>query len=78
MKTKLTINLNDWSKATKFTKVATDFESDIDIIRGRYLINGKSTMGIFTIDLSKPVEVALISDNQVEINRFIKEMEQFK
>ena len=74
----LTINLQDLSKVKKFINAVNTFESDIDIIRGRYVIDAKSTMGVFTIDLSEPVELYIHSDNKLELERFLKEMEAFK
>ena len=50
---------------------------NIDIIRDRYVIDGKSILGIYTIDLTKPVTVRIISDDKAEIARFNEKMEQF-
>lgn len=77
MNTELTLKLNDFEKAKQFTTVANKFNSDIDILRGRYVIDAKSTLGIYTIDLSKPVTIRIISDDSAEIARFNEHMEQF-
>lgn len=77
MNTELTLNLNDFEKVRKFTNEANKFNSDIDILRGRYVIDAKSTLGIYTIDLSKPVTIKIISDDRAEIARFNEHMEQF-
>lgn len=77
MNVKKTINLNDFSKAKSFTGVVETFASDIDIVKGRYVIDAKSALGIFTLDLSKPVEVVIHSDNEEEIMRFNRIMEEF-
>lgn len=77
MNTELTLNLNDFEKAKRFTNEANKFNSDIDILRGRYVIDAKSTLGIYTIDLSKPVTIKIISDDRAEIARFNEHMEQF-
>lgn len=78
MEKRVTINLNDFSKAKKFTDEVIRFESDIDILRGRYILDAKSALGIFTIDLSFPVEVEIHSDDEGEIKRFYEVMEEFK
>ena len=78
MEKRVTINLNDFSKAKRFTEETIKFESDIDVLRGRYIIDAKSTLGIFTIDLSLPVEVEIHSDDEGEIKRFHEVMEEFK
>lgn len=77
MDTKLVLNLNTLDKVRDFTNEANKFNSDIDIIRGRYVIDGKSVLGIYTIDLTKPVTVKINSDDKAEIARFYEKMEQF-
>ncbi len=77
METILTLNLNTLDKVKEFTNEANKFNSDIDIIRDRYVIDGKSILGIYTIDLTKPVTVRIISDDKAEIARFNEKMEQF-
>lgn len=78
MNTKVTVMLNDFNKIRKFTTEVSGFESDIDLVRGRYIIDAKSIVGIFTLDLSEPVDVVLWSENEEEINRFKKIMKEFK
>lgn len=77
MNTELTLNLNDFEKVREFTNEANKFNSDIDILRDRYVIDAKSTLGIYTIDLSKPVTIRIISNDRAEIARFNEHMEQF-
>ena len=77
MKTVITVTLNDFSKIKKFSSEVVKFESDIDLIKGRYVIDAKSTIGIFTLDLSAPVDVIIHSDNEDEIKRFNEVMEAF-
>lgn len=78
MERRLTINLNDFSKAKRFSDEVTKFTSDIDILRGRYILDAKSALGIFTIDLSLPVEVEIHSDEDEEIKKFNEVMEEFR
>ena len=78
MNTKVEIRLNQFDKIKKFLTEVTKFSSDIDLIRDRYVIDAKSSIGIFTIDLSVPVTVQIHSDNDKEIEAFLITMEQFK
>ena len=78
MRTKITVTLNDFSKIKKFSSEVVKFESDIDLIKGRYVIDAKSTIGIFTLDLSAPVDVVIHSNNEDEIKRFNEVMEEYK
>ena len=78
MITKITVTLNDFSKIKKFSSDVVKFESDIDLVKGRYIIDAKSTIGIFTLDLSSPVDVIIHSDNEDEIKRSNEVMEKYK
>ena len=77
MRTKITITLNDFIRIKNFSSEVVKSESDIDLIKGRYIIDAKSTIGIFTLDLSSPVDVVIHSDNDEEIRRFNEVMEAF-
>lgn len=67
--------LNSVSKVKDFNKVASDLDCDINVISGRYVIDGKSIMGIFSLNLSLPVKVYIINTNYTEsdINKIFKE-----
>ena len=77
MRTKITVTLNDFIKIKNFSSEVVKFESDIDLVKGRYIIDAKSTIGIFTLDLSSPVDVVIHSDDEDEIRRFNEVMEAF-
>ena len=77
MRTKITITLNDFIRIKNFSSEVVKFESDIDLIKGRYIIDAKSTIGIFTLDLSAPVDVVIHSNDEDEIRRFNEVMEAF-
>ena len=53
MKT-LQISLNSIDKVKAFVNDITKFDCD-DLVSGRYVIDAKSIMGIFSLDLSKPI-----------------------
>lgn len=56
------ISLNSIDKVKAFVNTITQFEYDFDLISGRYVIDAKSIMGIFSLDLSKPIELAIHSE----------------
>ena len=51
------ISLNSIDKVKSFVNAITQFEFDFDLVSGRYVIDAKSIMGIFSLDLSKPIEL---------------------
>ena len=45
---------------------STQFDFDFDLISGRYVIDAKSIMGIFSLDLSKPIELAIHTETGLD------------
>ena len=65
--TTVNICLDSIDKVKSFVNEITKFDSDFDLISGRYVIDAKSIMGIFSLDLSKPIELTIHSDNADDI-----------
>ena len=75
MKT-VTINLGSIDKVKSFVNDITKFDSDFDLVSGRYVIDAKSIMGIFSLDLSKPINLNIHGDeDNAEIMDVIKKYE---
>ena len=51
------ICLNSIDKVKAFVNEITKFDSEFDLVSGRYVIDAKSIMGIFSLDLSKPIDL---------------------
>jgi phosphotransferase system HPr-like phosphotransfer protein len=49
-----------------FVNAVSKYDSDFDLVSGRYVIDAKSIMGIFSLDLSKPIELMIHDDSVVE------------
>ena len=60
------ISLNSIDKVKAFVNDVTKFNTDFDLVSGRYVIDAKSIMGIFSLDLSKPIELNIHDDNGSE------------
>ncbi len=58
-----TININTIEDVKQFVTQVTKCSYDVDIVSGRYAIDAKSIMGIFSLDLSKPLELRVHSDD---------------
>ncbi|PKM96189.1 MAG: PTS sugar transporter [Firmicutes bacterium HGW-Firmicutes-1] len=65
MKT-IKVSLNSIDKVKIFVNIIAKYDSDFDLISGRYVIDAKSIMGIFSLDLSKPIELTIHDDSVVE------------
>ena len=51
------ISLNSIDKVKSFVNDISKFDYDFDLVSGRYVIDAKSILGIFSLDLSKPIEL---------------------
>lgn len=51
------ISLNSIDKVKSFVNDISKFDFDFDLVSGRYVIDAKSIMGIFSLDLSKPIDL---------------------
>ncbi len=60
------ISLNSIDKVKSFVNAISQFEFDFDLISGRYVIDAKSIMGIFSLDLSKPIDLAIHAETEVD------------
>ena len=60
------ISLNSIDKVKAFVNEITKFENDFDLVSGRYVIDAKSIMGIFSLDLSKPIELNIHSESNTD------------
>ena len=65
MKT-IQISLNSIDKVKSFVNDITKFDVDFDLVSGRYVIDAKSIMGIFSLDLSKPIELVIHAEDHLD------------
>ena len=50
-------------KVKSFVNDITKFDYDFDLVSGRYVIDAKSIMGIFSLDLSKPIDLNIHAED---------------
>ena len=60
------ISLNSIDKVKSFVNTINMMDCDFDLISGRYVIDAKSIMGIFSLDLSKPIDLAIHTADGLE------------
>ncbi len=72
--TKTTVMLATINDVKEFVKIVTSCAYDVDLISGRYAIDAKSIMGIFSLDLSNPIDLEAHTDDATE---FFKQIKQF-
>lgn len=67
--------LNGIDKVKNFVQIANRYPFLIDLRSDRYVVDGKSIMGVFSLELSKPVVLGLPDDDE-SVNDFLKDIQE--
>ena len=73
MKT-VNILLGTINDVKNFVNIVSQYDFDVDLISGRYAIDAKSIMGIFSLDLANPIKAEIHSD---DCDKFLEEIKPF-
>ena len=68
------VSLASINDVKSFVNIVSKYDFDVDLISGRYVVDAKSIMGIFSLDLSKPIDVEVMTD---DCHSFIDEIKPF-
>lgn len=66
------IKLSSIEDVRNFVDIVSKYELDVDLSSGRYIVDAKSIMGIFSLDLLKPIKLTAHGDNTEELFAEIK------
>lgn len=69
----LTISLTQVSQVQQFVNAVNKYPFDVDMVSGRYTINAKSLLGIYSLDLNRPLQVLIYSDDCEELKAELRE-----
>ena len=64
--TKTKIFLQAINDVKDFVTIVMRYDFDIDLVSGRYAVDAKSIMGIFSLDLSKPIDLNIHAEENVD------------
>lgn len=56
-----------------FVNIVNKFDFDVDLVSGRYVVDAKSLMGIFSLDLSKPIIMRVYTEDDLIVEKELKE-----
>ncbi len=73
--TSIEIKLTSIQDIRNFVDTVTKYNMDIDLSSGRYIVDAKSIMGIFSLDLLNPITLTAHSDDTTAL---MAELEQYK
>ena len=60
---KVNVKLGSMNAVKDFNAIVSKYACDIDLVSGRYVVDAKSIMGIYSLDLSSPIEVQIHCDD---------------
>lgn len=73
------VNLNGIEAITRFSKACCEYDGDIDLVSGRYVVDGKSILGLFSLDLSKQITCIIYDNgNEESIKDIQNSLSEFK
>lgn len=70
------ISINSIQKVKDFNATVMKFDADFDLVSDRYVVDAKSIMGIFSLDLSKNIKL-VIRANEEDLEKIEIELKQF-
>ena len=70
--------INTVDKVKSFVRDITKFENEFDLVSGKYVVNAKSIMGVFSLDLTQPLNVIIHDATMKDVARLQKAMEEFR
>ncbi len=68
------VNLSTINSVKEFVNYVSRFDFEVDLVSGRYAVDAKSIMGIFSLDLSSPIKVEIRCD---DCDEFLEGMKKF-
>lgn len=71
------ISLDSIDKVKAFVNTINRFTFDFDLVSGRYVIDAKSIMGIFSLDISKPIELDIHVNDESEAAEIMKALQPY-
>lgn len=73
---KLSVKIVSMQDADKFNKICSKFGCDMDLQSGKYYVDAKSIMGIFSLDLSQPLVLNADTDDEQKVREAFSEFVQ--
>lgn len=72
----ITISLNSIEKVKEFVNLINAFDGDFDLVSDRYVVDAKSIMGIFSLDISNSLRLD-IHENVPDADKVVEALKDF-
>ena len=60
------IKLNEINDVYTLVNTLVGYDGDVDLVSGRYMVDGKSLLGIFSLDLRQPVKMIIRDEDKAD------------
>ncbi len=74
---KVSVKLNDSTLIKAFVNIINKYSFEMDLKSGRYVVDAKSILGIFSLDLSNNIDLEIHSDNEDEVAKLLEDIKDF-
>ena len=64
------IKLNEIEVLKQFVRDIRSLDCDVDVVRGKYVVDAKSILGLLSLSLSEPVTARINTDDEELIKQF--------
>ena len=68
----VTVSLTQVNQVQQLVSLVSKVPYDVDMVSGRYTINAKSLLGIYSLDLNRPLQVVMYSDDCEELKKALE------
>lgn len=72
MTSEVRVLLDTMQKVTEFCNACQKHKGEVEVYSGRYVVNGKSIMGLYSLDLSVPVKVDFHDEVSKEVGKIVE------
>ena len=71
------VRLSSIQDVRSFVDIVTKYNMDIDLSSGRYVVDAKSIMGIFSLDLLNPIKLSAQSDKEEDVKALMEDLKAY-
>lgn len=64
MRKSMSIQFRDYDMIERFSKDIANMKGEFDLVSGRKVVDARSFLGIFSLDLSAPLTLNVVTDDE--------------
>ena len=71
------VKFNTPESVKDFCNITIHCDFEMDLVKGRYVIDAKSLLGIYSLSLDEPVNLEILVDSEDDCKDFLKKIDNF-